>query len=164
MGDFHNESICRGDWRHQIHSALVAGSWASLTAMAKTAPLATLEELAQRLVGSADAAEEISRYLAEEAKKEGRFRDFALDQLVRRLRALPGGWPAKRTWRARRVPHAALAAWQCSMRNPRCEQVMQHIAHALMALEDLPDGWRPAGSDDPCLAALFARYWPQDLL
>lgn len=151
----------RGDWLARLLDLLQVKGFSSLTSYVRTMPLAPFAELVASL-GEGDVAPvQLKWRLVEEARASNTLRECALDLLVRFLQGNPQGWPSDLSWQGQSDVRSALVTWQLCLDDERHEAVLSKITVELLGATDIPAGWLPAGIDDPRIAALFAKHWPQ---
>ncbi len=152
----------RGEWLERLRDLLRVKGFESLTAFARTMPLATLDELVAAL-GEGDVAPiQLQWRLVEEARISNALRECALELLVRFLREAKQGWPSELSWDSQREVRSALVSWQTSLSEVQAEVSAGEMEFELLEATDVPPGWLPRGGDDPRLVAVFDRHWPQE--
>lgn len=150
----------RGDWLARLLDILRSKGFDSLSAFAQTAPNVTLKELAS-LIGPGDVAPvQLQWRLVEEARGSRKLRECALDLCVRFLNKVPQGWPSDLSWEGQEDVRGALISWQVCLRDEHFDTLLGKMVNELLATTNIPPGWRPSGTEDPRLVALFNKHWP----
>ena len=151
----------RGEWGKRISQLFTQRGFHCLTDYARSMPAATLDAMANDL-GPGDVAPiQIQWLLIDEAREAGALELCARDLLVRRLQAVPEGWPNGRGWDVQEDVRDELVAWQVSLRDPNYADAMRTMVRELLKSDDIAPGWKPSSTNDPHIAALFERYWPR---
>ena len=152
----------RGDWQARLLGILGKKGHSSLTSFVRARPLATMNELVAA-IGDGDVAPvQLKWRLVEEARASNTLRECALDLLVRFLRGVADGWPSDLSWEGLDDVRAALITWQLALDDEHCDDLLGKMADELLDATDISPGWIPSGVDDPRLASLFDRHWPQE--
>ena len=119
-------------------------------------------------MGSAFVGVDLARAILEQAHRKGpaALRAAARDLLARHLREiLVAGWGRPRPDElagidADTINYSAVGTWQVQVAatNRTLRAATQAVAEALDKVA--PEGWLPAGADDPVLVSAFDRGWP----
>lgn len=151
-----------GDWHGRILERVRRRGFSTVTQYAGECPGVSLWALARELGPDDVAAVQIRTVLIEEAIRNRTVPRALRDLLVRELRAsLPGGWCAPLDGVARREVAGALASWKAELtiedRLDCFDDEMTFEAGQRLLEAELPDGWLPAGPDDPIIVAFVDR-------
>lgn len=152
----------RGDWKVRLLDILHIKGFTSLTDFARTAPLATLKELASRIGKGDVAASHLKWQLLAEARSTHTIRECAADLLVRLLRGVNAGWPSAHDNDGQADVFAALTEWRDAFEEEVYQIIAGGIANELLDSSSIPPGWIPKGVRDPRLAVLFEKHWPRE--
>jgi hypothetical protein len=150
-----------GDWRQRIKERLRERGFETTTAFVDSRPTASLLSLSRQLCQDMDvAAVQLQWVLIDEAEQSGTMERCARSLLVRELHeALPEGWHT--TWDAapggsgRRLISACSGVY-VAIPEP-CRDAFDRVEEALWNAA-IPEGWLPAGPDDPILLEAF-KHW-----
>lgn len=149
----------QGDWRARLDARVAEHGFADVTAFAASHPAEHPLGLAARL-GDDIAAIQIVKALIDEAEARGEMAVLARDLLARTLsHHLPNGWRAECTPDEAFERADAQGEWSSWLLDVP-KDTKRRILEALRSPGAVPDGWRPAGADDPVLVALFSEHWP----
>jgi len=146
-----------GDWHARILERVRQRGFESLTQYTSNHPGVSLLVLADDLGPDDIAAAQIRTLLVEEAVRT-RTIPFALrDLFVRELRdALPEGWRYPLDDESRYNVTAAIVRWEGEIKEHLATEAAFRTGQDFRNAE-FPDGWLPAGPDDPVIVAFVDR-------
>lgn len=153
----------RPPWRQQLHAAIEAAGFVSLSAFADAFPQQSLEDLTDALGVSEVSVMDVESELLEESVEDPVQLSFrARDLLFRSIASLPSGWPGppqERSHAEEALCTTTLARWLPIDIGTEYQEGAVRISVALLGLRSLERGWRPKDAADPVLVALFEEHW-----
>jgi hypothetical protein len=149
----------RGDWYERLKERVKSHGFTTATAFTDAEPTASLLTLAKQLARERDvAALQLQLLLLDEADATGTVERCARDFLVREFHeTLPEGWHTEWDDDAAFRRSGVYSSW-CTALPDRYEQCCDRIWEDIRAAT-LPEGWLPAGPDDPILVEIFRKHW-----
>ena len=150
-----------GNWHKRITQRVGDRGFDTVSAFADSQPTASLRNLADQLSEDSDIAPiQVERVLVYEAQEMGMIESCARRLLVRRLHEkLPEGWHLQ--WDGAPGASGSRLASACSS---LCAALPEHYQESYSRIRDalwsasIPEGWLPAGPDDPVLLEIF-QHW-----
>ena len=149
----------RGDWYERLKERVRSYGFETVTELADTQPTASLVTLTGQLADDRDiAALQIEKLLIDEAEAMGTMERCARSLLARRIHEeLPEGWHREWDDDANFRRAHAYGSW-CAHIPSRYDQSLDRIGEVIKTAS-WPEGWLPAGPDDPILVEFFRQYW-----
>lgn len=154
------DSAWQGNWKQRLLDHLHARGVASLTDFLRQKPAIPYLEIADILGQEDVTAFQVEWLHFEEAIKQGKFREAAIDSLVREIsHHLPNGWKVEAIGDFNTA--GVWADWIVRLENYASN--IRPIASALwreLLASRPPAGWKPEGPDDRRVVQVFDRNWP----
>lgn len=152
-----------GNWKKRILDRLQARGFPALTEYLRQKPAVPYPEIADLLGKDDVAAFQVEWLQFEEAVRQGRFREAAIDSLVREISYhLPGGW--KQEARGDFDTAGVWADWVVRLEDYSSD--VRPIASAVWSglLDSRPPvGWKPRDAADQRVVCAFDRAWPASI-
>ena len=156
-----DEATWTADWPKRVLSRLRIQGFETVRDFLKRYPAKPYTHLV-KMIAPWVAAMQLTRLQMEEALREGRLRDAAMDSLTRNLNELPDGWVPDGETESRAAAAAAHSTTLIVIdgRSPKLRSTMLEVYRVLKGMRP-PIGWRPAGPDDPLIVEAFEQAWPR---
>jgi hypothetical protein len=151
----------RGHWYERIIERIYERGFETAAQFADSQPMASLVTLARQLGKNKDVAgAQLEKVLLHEAEVAGTMERCARSLLVRKIHEeLPEGWHTDWDEDSRYRRAGAFSSWFAGL-GSSSEPAVDRIYGALEGAP-LPEGWLPAGPDDPILVEIFQKYWDE---
>ncbi|HWO21848.1 MAG TPA: hypothetical protein VNO30_23925 [Kofleriaceae bacterium] len=148
-----------GDWHARVLERAQRLGFATVTQYAAARVGVSLVDLAEELASANEdvAGVQVMWILVEEAIRTNTVPRVLRDLFVRELRqALPQGWKFPLDDASRCDVAGAVAGWKVELKEHLDDKATSMAGRELLNAE-LPDGWLPAGPDDPVIVSFVER-------
>ena len=153
----------QGNWKKRLLDRLQTQGFATLTDYLRQNPTISYLEIAD-LFGKEDVAAFHVEWLHfEEAVKQAKFRDAAIDSLIREIaHHLPNGW--KEEVRGDFDTASVWGDWIVRLENyaSNVRPIASSVWSDLLESEP-PVGWKPQGPEDKRITQAFDKNWPPNV-